>query len=508
MKTTSHLWSRTPFYLALLLFILIFLAINFLSFKKYIRKDYSLNRYTELSSQTENVLKNLTDPVDITYCGATGVVDDIAAHIQEDVQRLLEQYVQKSGGKIKVRRINPFTETEKAQQLVQRFKLADSQDVLILERGERSKILTVSDLAEIDFSGSMMGQPPRVKSFNAEAHITSALLSLTSGKSAKVYFTVGHGEPDIKAPVEDPTSLSVLASRVKTQNATVGTTNLELEGKVPEDADLLVIIGPQIPFLPNEISALTDYITRRHGNLLIALGPEVKTGLENLLQPYGLQFQDDIVMRKVLALSEEGPKQAITLSAVGANFGDHPSIAWTRWLQETQTMMPIGRSRSLLLKDTNSNPLQPEKKPLAQWLIQTTPQEWGETTFGNWQTAKPEFNPQSDHKGPLVLAAVLDTGSIDSNNNVRVDGARVIAVGAYDFLLNKEIGALGADFFTNSMNWLIDQQNALGISPKQPKTMAISFTDAQKRVIAGITMLGVPGVGLLLWLIVWWRRRT
>ena len=46
----------------------------------------------------------------------------------------------------------------------------------------------------------MMGQTqPRLKDFKGEQAITSALLELTEGKTNKIYFVGGHGEPDLGA---------------------------------------------------------------------------------------------------------------------------------------------------------------------------------------------------------------------------------------------------------------------------------------------------------------------
>jgi hypothetical protein len=69
--------------------------------------------------------------------------------------------------------------------------------VLILDYDGRNKFVNAQEMAEVDNSGMMFGQPPQIKAFKGEQAITSALLELTENKQNKLYLLAGHGEPEL-----------------------------------------------------------------------------------------------------------------------------------------------------------------------------------------------------------------------------------------------------------------------------------------------------------------------
>ena len=64
--------------------------------------------------------------------------------------------------------------------------------------------------------------------------------------------------------------------------------------RIPEDAALLVIVGPRQQLLPQEAQLLEKYL-RKGGSLLLALDPGESVGFESLLKAYGIQFQNDFI---------------------------------------------------------------------------------------------------------------------------------------------------------------------------------------------------------------------
>ena len=173
-QTLNH-WLFLPILLAL------FLGANYISWRHYVREDFSLNRFQQLSSQSLNLVKGLPGEVAITaFLAPEG--DATGNLIQEDVLKLLEEYKYQAGGKIKFTVVQPFLDFEGAQKLAEKFKLTSNENVVILELGERSRVLKVAEMAEIDPGMMMTGGAARVKSFNAEEKISSALSGLVQGK--------------------------------------------------------------------------------------------------------------------------------------------------------------------------------------------------------------------------------------------------------------------------------------------------------------------------------------
>jgi ABC-type uncharacterized transport system involved in gliding motility auxiliary subunit len=138
--------------------------------------------------------------------------------------------------------------------------------------------------------------------------------------------------------------------------------------------------------------------------------------------------------------------------------------------------------------------------------MESSEKNWGETNYNNLQTNTPQFDQKTDHAGPLKLAVAIDTGSV-SDGHVNLPGTRVIAMGASTFLINKEIGTLQADLFSNALNWLLDQKQALGITPKIPKEFTLILSDPELSTMTLLIMICIPAILLLTGVAVWFKRR-
>ena len=239
-QTLNH-WLFLPILLAL------FLGANYIGWRHYYRADYSLNRFQELSSQSLNLLKGLPGEITMTaFLAPEG--DSVGNLIQEDVLKLLEEYKYRSGGKIKLTVLQPFLDFQGAQKLAEKFKLTSNENVVILEYGERSRVLKVAEMAEIDPGMVMMGGAARVKSFNAEEKISSAISALVQGKPSKVAVAEGHGEYNLHSADRDPAGYSLLAARLGSQNLELVSWKPGEDEGVPSDADAVLVAGAKFPW--------------------------------------------------------------------------------------------------------------------------------------------------------------------------------------------------------------------------------------------------------------------
>ena len=96
------------------------------------------------------------------------------------------------------------------------------------------------------------------------------------------YLSVGHGElndsPRGKSDEIGARSASIARTLLQRLNYLVKDIGLAqgLAKEVPDDADLVVILGPTEPFAPEELAALDRYV-KRNGKLFLALD-EVRQG--------------------------------------------------------------------------------------------------------------------------------------------------------------------------------------------------------------------------------------
>lgn len=93
---------------------------------------------------------------------------------------------------------------------------------------------------------------------------------------------------------------------------------------VPKDASVVLIIGPQKPFEADELAALNRYIDRG-GRLLIALDPENKVDMHEILGPLQLEYHPvQLANEQAYAARTHTPSDHANL--VTATYSAHPSV--------------------------------------------------------------------------------------------------------------------------------------------------------------------------------------
>ena len=481
-------------FLPILVFLL--LGVNYISWRHYRRADFSLNQFQKLSGQTLNLLSHLPGEVTLTAFLAPEA-DATGSLIQEDVQKLLEEYKYNGGGKVKVELVQPYLDFQAAQKLAEKFKLTSNENVVLVQFGERSRILKVAEMAEIDPGAMMTGGAARVKSFQAEEKISSAISGLVQGKPAKVYVTSGSGEYNLISSDKDPAGYSLLAARMASQNVELLPLKLGEQEGVPADADAVMVAGPKFAFPAPSVAALQAYLGKP-GRLLLLLDPGAPTGLEGILAEQGVVVDADKIFRKVAMLTSGGLTQGVNEETVGTRFSGHPAI---RWVENVGGSLRFGASRSITIKPVVvANPVK------AEMLVETSDRYWAKS----WPLAggkKSDYVEGDDRKGPFVVAAAVD-GSVPGDKGKESPALRAVVVGSASAFANQNISPLEVDFMVNAVQWVLGRSDALGISPKTPKDFSVSLDDVQQRVIMLSTLLGIPAVTGILGFLVWWRRRS
>ena len=149
--------------------------------------------------------------------------------------------------------------------------------------------------------------------FDSETH--TALLQLTRPKMA-AYMTAGHGElnnPDIDnalggalgSEVQD--SLTAFRDLLGFLNYEVRALTLQrgLGNRVPDDAAMVLVIGPQRPFLDEEVLAIAEYL-EGGGSVLFALEPSSDFTLTGLRDQLGVEYQSTMLVEDQNHLRQRG----------------------------------------------------------------------------------------------------------------------------------------------------------------------------------------------------------
>ena len=156
------------------------------------------------------------------------------------------------------------------------------------------------------------------------------------------------------------------------------------------------------------------------------------------------------------------------------------------------TAFPLARSVTPIEGGTDGK--------VAQKLLETSPQSWGETDLkGLFTTSRPTLNAdKGDKPGPVPIAVAVSAPAPDAPAPATPDApkpeARVVVVGDSDFAANNALGIQGnKDLALNMANWPAQQENLIAIRPHDAQDRRIQLTDDQSQRIFWIALLVIPG---------------
>ncbi len=479
----------------IVIFAAIILMVNYVNFRHFKRWDFSRNQKYALAPLTKNLLSGLKKPVKAVVFFPSFQV------ISQDVSALLREYEYASDKKLTVEFVDPYRNLLRAKELSEKYKFGSNDNIVILDCEGKSKFVNAIDMAEMDNSGAMLGQPPTVRAFKGEEALTAALLEITEEKQSKIYFLSGHGEPS-------PTGqdLSGLKSFIDRQNIKLDTLNLNNVDAVPTDASAVVLLGTKTDLSERELKLLADYWNDRNGRLFVALPGNVKTPrIAAWLAELGVTLQQDVVVKSGTMLVLQGGQPTIRSGIVTTAVGFTPPASKPVLKDAAGFDLQLAGLTQSLSVDTTKTAAQ---KVRTLTLITTTPDYWGETEFTQGAQPPAVKNPEKDHLGPLTLALALERGGIQ-DPRVKVETGRMVLTGNSGFLSNEglRVSEAGLDFAVNSLYWLIIREQLAGIPPKAKQAVSLSLNENQMGSLALAVVGIIPAIAAVLGVAVWWRRR-
>jgi ABC-type uncharacterized transport system involved in gliding motility auxiliary subunit len=334
----------------LLLGLGILVLLNFLNYRHHTRVDLSEGRVNALSSQTVKVLGNLDQEIKIT-----GFFEDEQGGTR--FRNLVREFHYVTP-KVDFEVVDPLKDPGKVAQ----FEITRNGQVVVAGPAKQEML---EDLTE--------------------EKLTNTIIKVTRDVEKTVYFLTGHGEHDLSQ--SEPEGYSTVESEIKKQNYRVETYNLAQENKIPEDASVIVSAGPKVEFFPNELELLNEYLASG-GKFLLLTDPESEAEMNEFLEPYGVQLNDDFVV------DATGLGQLFGFGAaapLGVDYASHPI---TEDLQETMSIFPGARSVAGVASELDY---------VTTELVRSSPQSWGESEIEAEEVA---FDEELDTAGPVALAVV------------------------------------------------------------------------------------------------------
>ncbi len=438
-----------------LAFLGVLIVVNYLGARHSKRFDLTEQKVYSLSEQSINVVRNLENELKMFAFVEGGV--------NPELRDLLSNYARHSS-KVSYELIDP----DKQPELAEKYQIR-SYNTVRVEYGNESTSVT---------------QPN-------EENITNAIIKVTRKTRKVVCVIEGHGEPDLD-DLQSPKGLANFRAALTNENYEVKKVLLASEAKVPEDCSIVVVAGPQRPFLEHEMQAIEAYLDHG-GRLLALLPPRTGTEFSPLLAKWGIKLGNDVVVDQVVRLFQ-GP--ALGLTPLANTYGFHEI---TRDFKQ-RTIFPM--TRSVKSDATGRTGLTVVE------LVKTSPSSWAETDLeGIFQRGEASLDGNADLKGPVPVAAAVDA-NLKQMGRDQEGVTRIVVFGSIEFASNRELDGTfyNRDLLMNAVGWLVGESDLVSIRPRAIRASRIQFTPEQSLMTFYLTVLLIPQFLLIVGLAVWWRR--
>ena len=491
----SRKWSqRLNVLVGVLSLFAIVVMLNYIASRHFDRFHIHGDQRAKLSPLTKRLLGMLTNEVKVVCYLARDEA------IFSDVRELLVEY-RAASTRISVEMIDPRRDVGAAEQIKVRYGLPPMESAFVLfESLGRTKIIRQGDLFEYDLQPLVSGQSKEVKrkDFKGELLFTSAIYYLNSQRGMKAYFLTGHGGPSPK-DTANQRGLSKLATLLQLNGIEWSQIEL-LEGKsLPEDCNLLVVVGPRLQLPETAVDAIGRYLDSggRAFVLFDVFGKDRETGLEGLLRRFGVAVGSDTIK------DPQSLSMAAGQDVVISDFNNH-SI--------TRAMEGSGTARLQLMLPRSVTPV---NRPggatdliRVEPLFNTGPLGTRYETVGRGQREEKMRASQVRTNYPLAVA--VERGGVTGIEASRAGTSRLVVVGDSLFLSNELIDSVSnSQFASYAINWLLDRSFLLGDIGAQPyREFRLTMTVSERTVLTWIFLAGLPGGVLGLGFLVWLRRRA
>lgn len=411
------------------------------------RWDFTENQLYTLSEQSQTIVAELEQPLEV-------LVFD--RQLDSELENLLQNYGRYSQ-QFEFESIDPEQQIGLAQQFG-----VQSLGEIYLRYGEKQQKLNTGLQGEI----------------LTETQLTNGIEKIKRDRPIDIYFLQGHGEASLEL-VEG--GLAQVVQNLEDKGNTALTLNLADSGKIPENADLIVIAGATRKLLAAEVSTLQQYL-KTGGNLLLLLSPNADPGITPILQNWGIELDDRLVVDGSGTSSVMGFGPAV---AIVNNYGEHPI---TNSFRDGISLFPEARPLKVLdkagIKSTT--------------LATTSPQTWAESDL---QTEEITFDPNKDLSGPLNVAI--------ASKRELPNPSRLVIFGSTTFATNGWFEQqLNADLILNAVSWLVGEDgDTLPIRPQEAADRRINLSAVQIAIISWLALRIMPFIALVTGVFLWWQKR-
>jgi hypothetical protein len=364
-------------------------------------------------------------------------------------------------------------------QLAKDAKIFDD-GVIVLERGTQRE--------SISLGTNLDNARPKLKTLDAD--IQKSLLKVLRDKRT-AYFVVGHGELNDTQPNVQNEGRTGKGMReiLEEQNYTVhdlsAATGLGVD--VPDDATLVVVLGPQQALLPEEVQTLKRYADRG-GRLFLCLDPEPKVDLGPLAEIVGLTVSSSVLANDRVHMRRRFNDSDRTILATN-RYSSHAAVS---------TLSRVS-SRPVLLVGAGALEKKPGADPALKidFAVRALPDTFNDDN-GNFKLDGPA---EKRSTFPVAAAVSKSVGVLPEGLKKRSDEMRAFVIGDADTVSDAALSNDGNVLLVaDAVRWLTGEESFAG-AVSTPEDVRIEHTKQKDMVWFYGTIFGAPtlvlGAGLL-----------
>ncbi|MFN3455617.1 MAG: Gldg family protein [Pseudobdellovibrio sp.] len=462
MRTTKHGLNMG----VLVLIAFIFLAaFNILAVKINKTFDYSTEKLHTLSPLTLKILSSLDNNLNVKFFYKEGTENLEAS--RKAFTQMVSLY-QEQSSKLKVEYIemnaNPKTTLEYGANKPQGEAFVEYQ-------GQKNRI-------ESQFLGSL-GQKYNEQDF------TNAIIKVTRKSKKNVYFVEGHQERDFESETNE-SGVFAFKQLLEKNSFNVKKLNFIQTPSVPQDADVLVILGPKTPYQKFEIDLILQYLNQG-GSLFLTFDDKNAAGLDILIDKFGLKLDQHYVFNVL-----NTPMGQVVNST-------QPTVAVDYSATSPITSVFSSNQSAIFIKPNSLSQTKTVELIKGQIIVKTPE---ASVALKNLDSSDYEGKPQSYN----LMTEITGKLAAESKD------FKAVVVADTDFLSNTVISQnVNRDIALNSISQLVNETDLISIAPKElsitkMKMSPPEFSYYYKFLVMGI-FLPLPFLFLIISVALWLKRR-
>ncbi len=452
-------------------------TLNVIASALNVSRDFTATRQFELAPQTMQAIGGLSGDVRVT--GFIVSTDEGDLRFEAAAEGYLRQFERLSNGRLSYRFVDPQLEPSVA---------------LSLGVTESPSLLFESETTGLRASIGARGV--------SEQTLLTAVLRVTQTRQHKVYALRGHGERGVNDLRASGSGLGFAAAGLRADGYVVESLDLASEGRVPDDASLLVIAAPVAPLGADEERAVTEWLAEG-GRALFMVDPSGESAavMAGLLAPWGVEAiagtiidpersaagdARTLIVQRDQYLGETSITEGGAITApLGPTF--YPGAAAFRVAEEVEARIQAGE------------PVPVRYGPL---IVSSRESGLAPRPEGGWGLPGPHV------LFLLVQASSTVAGAPTAEFDPNAVRTTLAVVGDADFASNRHYNDLdNADLFLNTVNWLLEDAHLISIRPKQEVFRPLVLTAPEFDFVRYVSWFLLPALLAAAGVVAWWRRR-